>query len=128
MNNLKEYIIEKFKISKDIANKESNPDDPTTWQVGDILVTSGGYNMILVDFFEIVSKTAKSFKLKKLKNKTISGNGWQGECVPDEGHYDTKEGEITCRINKYGSVRIGGHYGHTAYLWDGKPQHYDHMD
>jgi hypothetical protein len=124
MKTILEYILNKdTKIIK-----KRDPEDPNTWCVGDILVGSGGYNMTLVYFYEIKSKTAKSFKLRRLNNKCISGGGMQGECVPDEGNYDIHEKEISCRINKYGRLRVGGKYGHTVYLWDGKPQWYDHMD
>lgn len=128
MYNISEYLFEKLHVNKDVKNIERKVDDPTTWQKGDILVTTGGYNMILVDFYEITAATGKSFKLKKLKDKIVSGNGMQGECIPDEGHYDTREPEQTVRINKYNSVKVGGTYGHYARLWDGKPEHFDHMD
>lgn len=124
MKNLNNYIFEKLKIDKDSEYKEKS-DDPTTWEVGDILVTSGGYNMILVDFYKIIKKTGKSFIVKELKKKNVSGNGWQGECVAIENEFDDRAQELRVRINKWNSVKIEDHY---ASYWDGKPVHYDHMD
>ena len=68
MNNLSDYILEKLSINKDTEVREKT-DDPSTWSEGDILVTIGGYNMILVDFYKIIKATGKSFKVKELKKK-----------------------------------------------------------
>lgn len=124
MNNLSDYILEKLSINKDTEVREKT-DDPSTWSEGDILVTIGGYNMILVDFYKIIKATGKSFKVKELKKKNVSGNGWQGECVAIENEFEPNAKEITCRITKWGGLKIDDHH---ASLWNGKPVHYDHMD
>jgi len=126
MKNLNIFITEKLKLDKDTEYKERKPDDPTSWEAGDILVATGGYNMILVYFYKIIKRVGtKSFVVRRLKDKKVSGNGWTGECVAIENEFDPREKEITVRINKYNSVKIEDHY---ARLWDGKPEHYDHMD
>lgn len=125
MKQIDKFIIEKLHLNKDTKTTEKKVDDPTTWDVDDILVTIGGYNMILVDFYKIIKSTGKSFKVKELEKKNVSGNGWQGECVPVEDKFEKDAQEITCRINKWGDVKIDDHH---ARLWDGKPVHYDHMD
>jgi hypothetical protein len=126
MKDLNIFISEKLKLDKNSEYKEKKVDDPTTWDEGDILVTSGGYNMVLIYFYKIIKKVGtKSFIVRQLKQKKVSGNGWQGECVPIENEFDQSEKEITVRINKYNSLKIEDHY---ARLWDGKPEHYDHLD
>lgn len=43
---------------------------------GDIFVSSWGYSMTLVDFYQVtkVSKTGKSVNVRKLASKVVSGN------------------------------------------------------
>ena len=118
MKSINTYIIEKFKItSTTVKRQEKKIDNPTTWDVGDILVATWGYNMIIVDFYEITKATGKSFIVRKLKYQIVSGDGNRGECVPDEGKYEDDK-FISCRINKYNLVKIKDHY---ASLWNGKP-------
>ncbi len=127
MKDINTYINEKLVINKDSINtpiKDKKADDPTTWDIGDILVVSSGYNMILVDFYQIIRKTNKSFVVKELKKKIVSGDGWQGECVPLQNEFYRND-ELSIRINKYNRVKIDGHY---ASLWNGKPAFFDHMD
>ena len=125
MKDINIFLSEKLNINKDTTIIDKKRDDPTTWKEGDILVTIGGYNMILVDFYKIIKSTGKSFKVKELKKKNVSGNGWQGECVAIENEFESDAKEINCRITKYGGLKIDGHY---ANLWSGEPVHYDHMD
>ena len=125
MNNLKEYIIEKLHLDKDIELGDSKPGDPSTWSVGDIIVSIFSYSMVIVDFYEITKRTNKSFVLKKLKEKIVKGDGQRGESVPLPGEYDTNEPEVKARINKFGDVKIDRAYCH---LWDGNPVSFDHMD
>ena len=124
MNSLSEYILEKFKISKDITSHESDPDDPTTWGVGDILFTSWGYDMTIVDYYEIIKATGKSFVVKHLKDKIVSGSRQRGESMPILGEYESDK-EIRCKISKYNYLKIDGEFAH---LWNGKSQHTDTMD
>ena len=124
MKNLVEILLEKLHLNNDTEMKK-DIDDPTTWSEGDILVRSGGYNMILVDFYKITKAMGKSFRVRELKKKNVSGNGWQGECVPIEDEFDPHSKELMCRITKYNSLKIDDGYAH---LWDGKPCHYDHLD
>lgn len=126
MKNIDGYIIEKLHLNKDIKSKV-DLDDPSGWQVGDILVGQCGYSMTIVDFYEIVSITAshKTFVLKHVKDKIVSGNGMQGTSVPDEGHYEDNGKEIKVRVNKNNRVKTDNTY---LSLWSGEPVYFDHMD
>lgn len=126
MKDINNFILEKLKITKDSKNDNRDPDDPKTWVVGDILVCQWGYSMVIVDFYKIIKTTGKSFVLRKLKDKKISGDGWRGECVPIENEFEKNEQDINVRINKYNYVKIKDK-GHCS-LWTGNPVHYDHMD
>ena len=125
MKDINNYIVEKLHIDKNTKlSAPSDPKDPKTWRAGDILVVIGGYSMVLVDYYQIMRATGKSFIVRHLKDKIVSGSGQRGESVPVEGEFEDNK-DIQVRINKYNEVSIDGHY---ASLWDGKPQAFDHMD
>jgi len=121
MIDLTEFISEKLHINADSKPKEA---DATTHKIGDILFGSGGYTMILPHFYQVISRTAKSYKVKELKQKIVSGGGFQGEVEPIRNEF--KDDTIyKCVVSKYGNLKIDGH---QVNLWDGKPKQYDHLD
>ena len=127
MKTIDKFLVEKLHIDDKVDSK-SKPkrNDPTQWKVGDIVTAIFQYNMTLVDFYEIIKATGKSFTFKKLKQEIVSGSGMQGTCQPIIGKYDERENKpITARINKWGNVKIRDYH---CYWWDGKPEHFDHLD
>ena len=126
MKSIFDFITEKLSLDSNIKiNNKDKSDDPTTWEVGDIIYTHWGYSMVIIDYYEIVKATGKSFVVKHLKDEVVSGDGQRGESMPVKGEYEDGGKEIRCRINSRGSVKIDDGY---AYLWDGKPKAFDHMD
>ena len=123
MKKLSNYITEKFKINSKSVSKESDPDNPKTWDVGDILGGTYGWSMTLPIFYEIVKRTTSQFTLVKLSKKVVSGhhNG-SFEEIPDESkrEQDLKGKQIRARLSKNltHSLKVDGHY---VSLWDGKP-------
>jgi len=130
MKHIIEYLFEKLKINKDTQNKNSDPEDPSTWQPGDILSGTFGYSMTLPIFYYIVKRTTSQFTLVKLSKKIVSGhhNG-SFEEVPDESKLekDLKGKEIRARLSKNSGsyLKVDGHYMH---LWDGEPVWGNDMD
>ena len=129
MINIKDFIFEKLKLNKDIEiGADKKEDDPTTWDVGDILSGTFGYSMTIPVFFKVIKKTAKQFTVVKLSKKLASGH-YNGsfEEVPDESKLDQdlKRNQIRARINKRNHLVIDDVY---VSLWDGKPVHGDDMD
>ena len=129
MVNLKEYIFERLKLTKDTVITKSDPKDPSTWQEGDILCGTWGYSMVIPEWYQIVKRTAKQLTLQEIPEKIVSGhyNG-QWESMPDLEKAKQKPGkEIKARINKWNSVTVDGKV--YVHLWDGKtPLHGDDMD
>jgi hypothetical protein len=94
-------------------------------QVGDILVSSWGYDQTNINFYEVVGVTSKQVALRKVEKKVVGGGGsTHNRVVPLPGRF--QPGPIlkkTPRKNGMG----GGAYvkitsSETAYLWDGKPE------
>lgn len=129
MKTLYDIICEKILISKDTQRQiEKKRDDPSTWEVGDILAGCWGYSMTLPVFYEIIKRTDKSFTVVQRKGKIVSGhrNGQWEEIVDDSTRDKDLKGEkLTGRIRKWGGVKIGPAYVH---LWNGEPLHGDDMD
>ena len=90
--------------------------------VGDILVSTWGYDQTNVDFYKVVKRNNTALQLVKLDKKK-SGDWMMGTAVPG-----SKEGGVTIRkkalINYDGGefVKINK-YAH-AYPWNGKPVQY----
>lgn len=107
-----------------INGREKKNDDPTTWEVGDIICGTAGATMSLPRFFKIIKKTNLKFTCIRLKGKLVSGhyNGqWQEVATKDR--YDNRE--YTGIANKFGSLKIDDTH---MKLWDGKPLYGDDQD
>ena len=126
MKQIDEYINEKLVINKGLGTLD--PKDPYTWTIGTVLVCTWGAGMSLVDFYKITKFSGKTFELKELKKKFVSGDSMQGTCVATD-EIDPHGETIKARIGKGNYVKksntITPQYLH---LWDGKPQWEDHMD
>lgn len=123
MIDFKNYIIEKLnKIDKDTKLDNTGPE---TWEVGDIIVATFTYSMTLVEFYEIVKRTSKSFTLRRLKDKIVKGNGMEGKMVAIEGEYKSGEKDVVARLNKFGDVKIKDY---RCKRWDGDPVFFTRLD
>lgn len=123
MKNITNYLLEVLKINKD--TKDIKADDPSQWEVGDILAGTFGYSMTIPIFYKIIKRTAKQFTVARIPGKIVSGhrNG-QWEEIADEKATPSKETK-TARINKRGNVIVDTVY---VRLWDGSPLYGDDMD
>lgn len=106
------------------------------FKVGDIVSTSWGYSMIIVDFYQVVRVTASKVELRELEQKA-EGGGWSGKCVPipgafvfQTGPFSVKEGQL-CKVHG-NCVKIPSYPGsgdfNYAHKWNGQPEFYDHCD
>ena len=130
MINITDFIYEKLVIGNNLDNFENkDPNNPTTWEEGDILAGTWGYSMIIPAFYKIVKKTPAGFNVVELSKKVVKGsyNG-QFEEVPDDSKLekDLKGKVIRCRIKKGNYVKVDNKV--FVHLWDGKPVWGDDMD
>lgn len=91
-------------------------------KIGDIYMTSWGYEAQWYDFYKVIDKKNGYVKIQKLMKKNVEGDlkyGWdsRGYVVPT----DEPDGEPMRRMVK--SYGFGGEndYESSCYLWDGKP-------
>lgn len=94
-------------------------------QVGDIFYSSKTYNSTLVTFYQVVSRTKKTFTLKEMKAERNWDDrfGSTGTSLPTTS---LSEREYKGRIAKDGSTEliVRGYCGKdTAYPWDGSAKY-----
>lgn len=98
------------------------------YEPGTVFVDSWGYNMTIIDFYEVVRSTDKTVWLRQIKQHTVEDTGFMsGTCAPNEPHEPCNDKVTMCRINKRDPEWVGSGY-HMARLWDGKPRYFNHMD
>ena len=128
MKNLNNYISEKLVIDDNVKTHKPDPKDPFTWAVGDILVCTWGATMSLVEFYRITKFSGKTFELKELKKKFVSGSAMQGKCIAID-EIDPRGETVKARIGKNNSVKKSNTTSaQFLRLWDGEPEWEDHMD
>ena len=101
-----------------------------TLKVGDILYTSWGYSMTIVDFFKVTKLlTATKIAVVPLNDDISSGQrGYSGEKVPDMTHQTGQREQIVFIRNNQAKVALKSGVIQTARIWDGKPVYFNHMD
>lgn len=85
-------------------------------QVGDVFVSSWGYDQTNIDYYEVVAKTKAMVKIIRIQSKVVADNGPQVQVVPNKGvphqwPHEVREGVPVKVMNK--RVRAG---------WQGKPR------
>lgn len=97
---------------------------PSELKVGDILVSSWGYEQTNVNFY-LVTKTIgkRTVKIRELGHTTVPGSaishGMACNVVADRLRFIGDE--LTKVVSNGNQVKIS--YYKTAYLWDGRPQY-----
>ena len=89
-----------------------------TYQIGDILVSSWGYDQTNVSFYEVVKVTPATIRVRRRNAEVKSRGNMSGYSVPSEGFFDS---ETLSRTVKDDAIRIESY--ERACRWDGNPQH-----
>lgn len=97
--------------------------------VGDVFVTSWGYEQTNIDYFEVVEKHGQYVTLRPIASHTVEDTGWMQRTVePVPGSYIDRcaliDGKQSARYKVKGtknSPRIDLTSFASAYIWDGEP-------
>ena len=122
INEQKRKTKEEEKLKKEEFLKEI--------KIGDIFRTSWGYNMTLVDFFQVTGKPSpRKFTITPIEKEIKDGGcrGYEGECrgIPDSFFGESKN----VQVSAYKSLVNCDEYKHSAYPTDSKSwHHFSHMD
>lgn len=98
---------------------------------GTIFVVSWGYDMTIVDYYQVVKRTGKSVYVRPIAaNK--DGGGWSGTTTAVKDSFTSAtatrcllKGNPKDKTNESVYINIDDHLGR---VWDGKPKYYNTMD
>lgn len=103
--------------NKQNANKEKEMMGHLV-DVGDIFVSSWGYDQTNVDFYEVTKKISNNtIEVRKIAHKAVTEKEQYSTVVPIPGKFVGSANKV--RINQYG-VKVGRY---QATPWDGKPKY-----
>lgn len=99
-----------------------------TLGVGDILVTSWGYSMTIVNFFKVTKiLTPTKIIVVSLGDRAVKGSlGYNGTKVPEPSHVGREQ--TTFVRNDGCKVFLDSGVAARATLWDGSAMWFNHMD
>lgn len=105
------------------ANSAQTQTHNNPLKVGDILVSSWGYDQTNIEFYEVTKTTQCTVKLRRLQDRITVTGFMSGEAVPVPGHYQD-DTTITRKIIK--GAACDGHivnidYCATGFIWNGRP-------
>jgi hypothetical protein len=113
---------------KSVVDRRQQNNKPRDLDIGDILVASWGYNMTLVDCFQVVKLIGdNSVGVKPISKEYMDDwNGYYGHVKPRKNAFISNE--ITkYRVIRGDSIKINS--SARAIKWDGKSTYYEnHMD
>ena len=90
-----------------------------TLKVGDIIYNSWGYDQTNIDFYQVISKTEKSVKLRMIKKETEETGFMCGHCIALKNQF-TNRPSINKRI-KYYKDKISIHFSFgCGSKWNGE--------
>lgn len=101
------------------------------YKVGDILSSTWGYSMQIVDYYQVIAVTPKMITVKKIAGKIVSGDGMRGESVPVPNAFVKKT--YAWEANEFKRKVLSGGYinineSACARRWSGEPLYHDHWD
>lgn len=115
-----------------MANATTNP-----FKIGDIICTSWGYSMTIVNFYQVVRTTASKVELRSIHQKeTYDGylcgttEPIPGDFFQDSGPYSVQPGQLCSVKEKYILIPSypGSHDKNRGRLWSGEPMTFNHCD
>ena len=121
---VKEYfedIAASYESKKKYAEKKKSmvAENLEKFNVGDILVSSWGYDQTNIDFYQIVGRTDKMVTIRAIgKDCKVTGNGYDDKVMPIKDYFIG--GKMKKKIGAYG-ISLTSYS--SAWLWDGNPKY-----
>ena len=114
--------------AKDRAERKALKATPHTLKVGDIMVSSWGYEQTNVDFYQVVGLRGSFIvQLRQICKKECESTGYltmAGMCIADKDSFlEGKNGEMFEKRVHAGNRFNLESYSHAS-QWDGKPTYY----
>jgi len=122
------YVIKYFTDQENLAlskkkwaedKKAQAEENQANYQVGDILVSSWGYDQTNIDYYQVIERTAKMATIQKICKEFLdSGYPSEDKVIPLKDSFVGKP-----KKKKIGTYGITISSFETASLWDGKPDY-----
>lgn len=122
------YVIKYFTDQENLAlskkkwaedKKAQAEENQANYQVGDILVSSWGYDQTNIDYYQVIERTAKMATIQKICKEFLdSGYPSEDKVIPLKDAFVGKP-----KKKKIGTYGITLSSYETASLWDGKPDY-----
>jgi len=104
------------------AERKAVMNRPSELQIGAILENSWGYDQTNIDYYQVISRTEKSVKVRAIVSRLTSdvSGPMSGYCVPVKDQFLGHSPVITKRVynGKFVSMKHG-----SCSKWDGKPSY-----
>ena len=123
-----DYVIKYFTDQENLAlskkkwaadKKAQAEKNQKSYQVGDILISSWGYDQTNVDYYQVIERTAKMATIQKIGKEYLdSGYPSEEKVMPVKDAFVGKP-----KKKKVGTYGINLNSYATASLWDGKPDY-----
>lgn len=124
-----QYVVAQFAAIKAAAEEKKTirakrAAHVTSLKVGDILVSSWGWEQTNVDFYQVVNIiTGKTIEIRPIAEKTVTATGSMSEtvtAVPDEFTGSARR----VRVSTDDSIKLNSYK--YASKWDGQPEYQSH--
>ena len=122
------YVIKYFTDQENLAlskkkwaedKKAQAEENQANYQVGDILVSSWGYDQTNIDYYQVIERTAKMATIQKICKEFLdAGYPSEDKVIPLKDAFVGKP-----KKKKIGTYGITISSFETASLWDGKPDY-----
>ena len=123
-----DYVIKYFTDQENLAlskkkwaadKKAQAEENQKSYQVGDILVSSWGYDQTNIDYYQVIERTAKMATIQKIASEYLEyDSASEDKVVPAKDKFIGKP--IKRKVGPYG-INLNS-YSHAS-LWDGNPQY-----
>lgn len=101
------------------------------YKVGDILSSTWGYSMTIVNYYQVTAVTPKMITVKEIASKLVSGNRTFGTTVPIPNVFIKKA--YPWQLTEFKRKVLNGGYininkSACARRWSGEPLYHNHWD
>jgi len=95
-------------------------------KVGDILVSSWGYDQTNIDYYQVLAVKNKTIKIREIGYATMECTNWEQHLVtPGKDQFVKDSPELTRLVQPSGTEAYSIKINECSYAWpwDGKPDH-----
>jgi hypothetical protein len=104
-----------------MADLRAKRNQPHTLTVGQILVSSWGYDQTNVDFYQVTRVVGvRTVEVREIASEIVNGASMTGTCTPKPDAFTSAP--MVRRANSYNSVKVRSCA--SASPWDGRPRYW----